>query len=120
MVVNYKNNCKEAEAITEIISSYGNKCICIQADVSVEKEVSSMVEQIIKEFGHIDVLVNNAGIAIDNEFEDRKVKDWKTTLNTNLIGVFLVSKYVGKYDGTTIWKNCKYDFYQWFRFNVSI
>lgn len=54
-----------------------------------------MVRDIINEFGKIDVLVNNAGIAIDKEFEDRTVEDWKETLNVNLIGPFIVSKYVG-------------------------
>ena len=97
VIINYKSNTKEAETITEIISNYGVKCTCIKANVAKEKDVAAMVEQIIEEFGHIDVLVNNAGIAIDNEFEDREVKDWVTTLGTNLIGVFLVSKYVGKY-----------------------
>lgn len=97
VVINYRSNDKEAAAITEIISSYGNKCICVQADVSKEKEVKNMIDTIIREFGHIDVLVNNAGIAIDNEFKDRHVKDWKETLNTNLIGVFLTSKYAGEY-----------------------
>lgn len=97
VVINYKSNKKEAETITEIISNYGTKCICIKADVSKEKEVSSMIEQIIQEFGKIDILVNNAAIAIDNDFEDREVKDWITTLGTNLIGVFLASKYAGKY-----------------------
>ena len=97
VVINYKSSTKEAEIITEIISNYGNKCICIKADISREKDVADMVEKIIDEFGHIDILVNNAGIAIDNDFENREVKDWKKTLGTNLIGVFLVSKYVGKY-----------------------
>ncbi len=97
VIVNYKHNIKEAELITDIISSYGNKCLCIQADVSNEKEVSSMIEKIIQEFGKIDVVVNNAGIAIDVDFNEKEVKDWQDTLNTNLIGVFLVSKYAGKY-----------------------
>lgn len=97
VIINYKSNKKEAEAITEVISNYGNKCINIQADVSKEKDVSDMVNKIINEFGHIDILVNNAGIAIDSEFEDKNAKDWKDTLENNLISVFLVSKYVGKY-----------------------
>jgi 3-oxoacyl-[acyl-carrier protein] reductase len=56
-----------------------------------------MIGTIINEFGKIDVLVNNAGIAIDTAFEDRKVEDWQDTLNTNLVGVFLVSKYASEH-----------------------
>lgn len=97
VVINYKTNEKEAQVITEIISSYGSECICVQADVSKEKDVKRMIETIIEKFGRIDILVNNAGIAIDNDFQNRSIKDWQETLNTNLIGVFLTSKYAGKY-----------------------
>ncbi len=97
VIVNYKTNAKEAEAITEIISSYGTKCMCIQADVSKEIEVRHMIETIIAEYGRIDIVVNNAGIAIDSEFDDKRVRDFQDTLDTNLIGVFLVSKYAGNY-----------------------
>lgn len=97
VIVNYKNSKKEAEVITEIISSYGNECICIRADVANEEDVKNMIEEIMKKFGHLDVVVNNAGIAIDSDFKDKKIKDFQDTLNTNLIGVFLVSKYAAKY-----------------------
>ena len=97
VIVNYKNSEKEAEVITEIISSYGNECICIKADVSSEKKKKNMIEEIMKKFGHLDIVVNNAGIAIDSDFDAKKIKDFQDTLNTNLIGVFLVSKYAAKY-----------------------
>ncbi len=97
VIINYKNSDKEAKVLSEILSTYGNSCMCIKADVSKENEVKNMIEKIISKYGKIDVLVNNAGIAIDAEFEDRKVEDWKDTLDTNLIGVFLTSKYAGKY-----------------------
>ena len=68
----------------------------IQADISNEKEIKNMVDIAIKEFGRINVLVNNAGIVIDREFEDRTVEDWKKTLDINLIAPFVLTKLVGK------------------------
>lgn len=98
VVVNYLSS--EEKALTlkkEIEENYGVKVLTIKADVSDESEVKNMVEKIITEFGHIDCLVNNAGIAIDTIFEDKTKENFIKTLNTNLIGPFLVSKEVGKY-----------------------
>lgn len=97
VIINYKNSKDEANILKEIISNYGGKSIAIQADISKEDDVNRMIHTIIKEYGRIDILVNNAGITIDSDFLERKVTDWKDTLNTNLIGVFLVSKYAGEY-----------------------
>ena len=56
-----------------------------------------MVEKVIFKFNKIDVLVNNAGIAIDTTFEDKTKDNFMKTLEINLVGTFLVSKYVSKY-----------------------
>ena len=97
VVINYKSSESEANTLKdELESNYHIKAITVKADVSNELDVKNMVKEIMKEFKHIDVLVNNAGIAIDKDFEDRTVEDWYKTLSINLIGPFLVSKYVGK------------------------
>lgn len=96
VIINYKNSDIDANVAYEIVSSYGEKCMCIKADVANELEVEKMINKIIKEFGRIDILVNNAGIAIDTEFENRTVENWQDTLNVNLLGPFLTSKYAGE------------------------
>lgn len=98
VVINYlKSEKKALELKKEIEENYGVKALIIKADVSNEEEVKNMVEKTIIEFGYIDCLVNNAGIAIDTIFEDKTKENFIKTLNTNLIGPFLVSKEVGKY-----------------------
>ena len=96
VVINYKTSEIDAEVAYEIISSYGNQCMSIKADVSNENNVKSMIDMIINKFGRIDILVNNAGIAIDSDFDDKTTSNWKKTMDTNVIGPFLTSKYAGK------------------------
>lgn len=96
VVINYLIEDSEAMELKQYIEeNYNVKVLLSKTDVRDEQRVKEMIENIIKEFGHIDVLVNNAGIAIDKEFEDRTVEDWQQTLSTNLIGPFIVSRLVG-------------------------
>ena len=97
IIINYVKSNKRAEKLKdELESTYNIKVLPIQADLASETEINNMVDVAIKEFGKIDVLVNNAGIVIDKEFEDRTVENWKQTLNINLIAPFVLTKLVGK------------------------
>lgn len=98
VVINYNASKKEAEKLQkEIESKYNVKVMVIKGDVSNEEEVKLMIDLVIDKFNRIDVLVNNAGIAIDTLFEDKTVKNFRRTLDVNLIGTFLVSKYASKF-----------------------
>ncbi len=98
VVINYNNSVKEALDLKKyILEKYDVDVLTIQCDISKENEVEAMVKQIIDNFGHIDVLVNNAGIAIDTLVEDKKIDDFKMTINTNLIGAFICSRECYKY-----------------------
>lgn len=66
----------------------------VKCDVSNEDEVIKMFDKIKEEQGHIDVLVNNAGIAIDTDLKEKTVANFNKILNVNLIGPFLTCKYV--------------------------
>lgn len=97
VVINYLKDKESAEKLSDCLKQeYKIETLVIKADVSNEEQVKNMIQEIINKFGRIDVLVNNAGIAIDKEFEDRTVEDWKRTLEVNTIGTFLVSKYASE------------------------
>ncbi len=78
IIINYVKSDEKAKKLKqELETTYNIKVFPIQADLSNEIQIENMVNLAIEEFGKIDVLVNNAGIVIDKEFEDRTVEDWK-------------------------------------------
>lgn len=98
VIINYNNSKEQAlELKTKIEKEYDVSVLTIKADVSNEEEVKQMVDLVVKEFGKIDCLVNNAAIAIDTVFEDKTVDNFRKTIDINLIGTFLVSKYASLY-----------------------
>ena len=98
VIINYNNSKKEAMELERYIKdNYNVEVLAIKADVGNEIEVKNMFNEIINKFGNIDVVVNNAGIAIDTVFIDKTVENFYKILDTNLIGTFLVSKYASKY-----------------------
>ena len=98
VVINYCHHESEARELEKHIrDTYNVKVLTIKCDVSKEEEVKNMVSDIINKFGSIDVLVNNAGIANDTLPFEKNIDDFRRVLDVNLIGTYLVTKYVVKY-----------------------
>lgn len=79
----------------EIIAK-GGKSIAIQADVSDPVQVEAMMDQIMEQYGQLDIVFNNAGIASVAPAEEKTLAEWKRTIDVNLTGVFLVAQAAGK------------------------
>ena len=92
----YLNSEKMASQVASDIRHFGVECLCYKCDISNENDVADFFTKTIKTFGRIDVLINNAGIAIDSLFADKTVENFRKTLNVNLVGAFLISKFVGE------------------------
>jgi len=92
VVVNFGSRGEEAEKVVEDVKHCGAKSYAHQADVSKEEQVQGMFKKMIKEFGTIDILINNAGIQKDAAFDKMTLKDWQTVLDVNLTGQFLCAR----------------------------
>ena len=96
VVVNYvSDRSKEkAEKIAEYIRSKGREALIIQADVSNEEAVKSMINQAVEHFGRLDILVNNAGINSNLTIDTMEFDEWHRIFNTNMDSGFLCCKHV--------------------------
>lgn len=70
------------------------KSISLQADVTSSASMNKMAEEVDRQFGRIDILVNNVGVRITKPFLDHTDADWNTMIQTNLTGPFLCSRAV--------------------------
>ncbi len=94
VAVNYSGSKEKAEEVVELIKQSGGDAFAIQANVSDAEQVKQMIDETLKSFGSIDMLVNNAGITRDNLLMRMKEDEWDDVININLKGVFLCTKAV--------------------------
>jgi 3-oxoacyl-[acyl-carrier protein] reductase len=78
--------------LREIKSLKGGKAMGKRCDVSIASDVNNLVEEVLKKYGRIDVLINNAGISYVKKLIDITEKEWDQTLDINLKGPFLLCK----------------------------
>jgi acetoacetyl-CoA reductase len=88
IAVNYRVSESEAKRVVEELNALGAKTMLAQANVSNGSETREMVQRVVKTWGRIDVMVNNAGITRDKTLRKMTDEDWFEVINTNLNSVY--------------------------------
>ncbi|MGE8001006.1 glucose 1-dehydrogenase [Lysinibacillus sp. NPDC093190] len=97
VVINYRSNEADVNAVVEEVKKAGGEAIAVQGDVTVEADVINLVQTAVKQFGTLDVMINNAGIENPVASHEMPLSDWNRVINTNLTGAFLGSREAIKY-----------------------
>lgn len=97
IAINYRKENKELASVKTEIEKNNVKCLAVQGDVSNFEDTKRFVDEVISEFGTIDVLVNNAGITKDMLILRMQKEDFESVINVNLTGTFNVTKNVVPY-----------------------
>ena len=96
VVVNYASSPEAAAEVVAAIEAAGGRAWSHRANVADEQEVEGLVKAMLERSGHIDVLVNNAGITRDGLVMRMKTADWQSVIDLNLTGVFLCTRAVSR------------------------
>lgn len=87
---------ENCEKVAERLKKFKIKVAAQKCDVTNKAEVTNLVEQTVKEFGKIDILVNNSGATWGAPVEDMPLEAWQKVIDVNVTGTFLMSQAVGK------------------------
>ncbi len=88
VAINYRKHADEANQVGKEIEAMGRKCLVVQADVSSFDDAQKMVDNVVEEFGGIDLLVCNAGINRDSVIWKMTEEQWDQVMTINLKGYF--------------------------------
>ena len=97
IVINYVSDTTDIKELQEEFEKENVEILLVKADVTKKEEIQNLVKTAIEKFGHIDVLVNNAGITRDGLLMRMKEEDFDKVIEINLKGTFLVTKEVIPY-----------------------
>lgn len=95
-VVVASRSLEKLQPVAEKIMAAGRKSLAVPTDITQEKSVADMVDQVVRVFGRIDILVNCAGLAIRYPPETMPVEDWQKVMDFNARGVFISCQAVGR------------------------
>lgn len=95
VAIHYREREKEARALYDALLAAGCSVMLVQGDITEEAQANRIARQVRERFGFVDVLVNNAGIALPTQLvTDTQLSDWHRVMDANVTGMFLVSNAV--------------------------
>lgn len=94
IIINYNKSLAKAQSLAKELEKYQVRTLLYKADVSIEEEVISMVRESLKLFGHIDVLVNNAGVALSKILQETSNSEIQKIFGINTFGTINCAKAV--------------------------
>ncbi len=86
VAVHYRGSADEAAGVLGEIRNRGGKASAYQADLAERHSIQAMIAGIAGEFGRLDIIVNNAGLAIRKPFKDTTPEEWRSQIDVNLLG----------------------------------
>lgn len=89
VIFTYNSNKEKARSLMGKL-----KCLCAPMDIADVNSVNDTVQSVLREFGHIDILINNAGISLIKPFLDTSYEEWRRVMDIDLTGVFNVTRAV--------------------------
>lgn len=97
VAVNYAGSKDAADAVVQTIVAAGGRAVSLKADVSVPEQCTELVASTVAQLGGLDIVVNNAGITRDGLVVRMSDADWQAVIDTNLTGVFSMTRAAAKY-----------------------
>jgi 3-oxoacyl-[acyl-carrier protein] reductase len=92
VAITYRSQKSDADAVVQEIVDGGGEAFALQADITESAAPAGIIDAVVKRWGRLDVLVNNAGITRDTLVMRMSEADWDDVMKTNLRGPFLTSK----------------------------
>jgi 3-oxoacyl-[acyl-carrier protein] reductase len=93
LIINYLSARAKAQEVVNLIKECGSAGVAIQADITNPEQAQNLIEEIIKEYGRLDILINNVGRYYYKDITELTPEEWVSVININLNGSFYCAKY---------------------------